>query len=69
VVNLLSGPTTSDAHFVAAFGSHDANVQPSVSAASLRRDFPGGQVYFYPGPHGVTLYADYAAFKNFLDHL
>jgi hypothetical protein len=69
VVDLLSGPTTSGAHFVAAFGSHDGNVEPSVSTASFQRDFPGGQVFVYPGPHGVTLYADYAAFQTFLDHL
>jgi Dienelactone hydrolase family len=69
VANLLSGPSTSDSYFVGAFGLHDANVQPSVSAASFQRDFQHGQVFYYLGPHGVTLYADYRAFQTFLDHL
>jgi hypothetical protein len=69
VEHLLSGPSRSNANFVAAFGLHDGNVQPAVSTASFQKDFPNGQVYYYPGPHGVTLYADYAAFQDFLDHL
>jgi hypothetical protein len=69
VENLLSGPSTSNAYFVGAFGLHDANVIASVSAKSFQKDFQHGQVYYYPGPHGVTLYADYAAFQDFLDHL
>src|SRR5262249_29740639 len=69
VTDLLSGPSSSDAYFVSAFGLHDANVQPAVSTASFQRDFRQGQVYYYPGPHGVTLYGDYAAFQDFLDHL
>jgi hypothetical protein len=69
LVNLMSGPTKSDAYFVGAFGLHDNNVQPAVSTASFQKDFPDGRVYYYPGPHGVTLYADYRAFQTFLDHL
>ena len=69
VEHLLSGPSTSNAYFVAAFGLGDRNVQAAVSTASFQQDFPHGQVYDYPGPHGVTLYADYAAFQDFLDHL
>ena len=41
----------------------------SVSTASFEKDFRHGQAYDYPGPHGVTLYADYAAYQDFLDHL
>jgi len=69
VIDLLSGPSTSDAYFVSAFGLHDRNVQPAVSTVSFQRDFPQGRVYDYPGPHGVTLYADYPAFQDFLAHL
>lgn len=69
VVDLLSGPVKTDAHVVAAFGLKDDNVIPSVSAAALQKDFPGGQVFYYDGPHGVTIAADYAAFQNFVDHL
>lgn len=69
VEQLLSGPTTSHAHFVAAFGLKDANVIASVSTSAFNADFPGGQVLYYPGPHGVTLYADYTAFQDFVDYL
>jgi hypothetical protein len=69
VEQLLSGPSRSTAHFVAAFGLHDGNVEPVVSTIAFQKDFPHGQVYYYDGSHGVTLYADYAAFQDFLDHL
>lgn len=69
VVNLLSGPSHSDANFVAAFGLRDHNVIASVSTAAFQKDFPNGKVYYYQGPHGVTLYASYAAFQDFVDHL
>jgi hypothetical protein len=69
VVRLLSGPSTTTAYSVAAFGLEDRNVQPAVSTASFQTDFPHGQVFYYPGPHGVTLYANYAAFQDFLGHL
>ena len=69
VENLLSGPSTSSAYFVGAFGLDDQNVIASVSVASFQRDFQQGHIYLYPGPHGVTLYADYAAYQDFLDHL
>jgi hypothetical protein len=69
VTQLLSGPGGFAAYSVAAFGLADRNVIASVSTASFQRDFPNGQVYDYQGPHGVTLYANYAAFQDFLDHL
>lgn len=69
VKNLLSGPSPSSAYFVGAFGLSDANVTASVSTAAFQRDFQHGHVFLYPGPHGVTLYADYVAFQDFLDHL
>ncbi len=69
VTRLFSGPSMSDAYFVGAFGLHDDNVIPSVSTVAFQTDFQHGQVYYYDGPHGVTLYADYAAFQDFLDHL
>jgi Dienelactone hydrolase family len=69
ITKLYSGPSPSDAYFVGAFGLHDNNVIPSVSTVAFQTDFQHGQVYYYHGPHGVTLYADYAAFQDFLDHL
>lgn len=69
VEQLLSGPSTSDAYSVAAFGLKDRNVLADVSTEALQQDFPNSQVSYYPGPHGVTLYADYPAFQDFLDHL
>ena len=69
IINLLSGVSTSNAYMVSAFGLRDHNVVSSVSTASFDRDFPGGHVYYYPGPHGVSLYADYPAFQSFVSHL
>jgi hypothetical protein len=69
MINLLSGPSRSTAYVVNAFGRDDTNVVASVSAASFRRDFQYGRVFYYPGPHEVTLFADYPAFKDFLSHL
>jgi len=69
VIALLSGPSMSKAFVVSAFGLEDHNSVSSVSTASFNRDFQHGQVFDYPGPHGVTLYADYAAFEDFLSHL
>ena len=40
-----------------------------MSTASFDRDFPDGHVYYYDGPHGVSLYADYPAFEDFVSHL
>jgi len=69
IIDLLSGPSSSEAFIVSAFGREDDNIVSSVSTASFDRDFQHGQVFDYPGPHGVTLYADFAAFKDFLGHL
>jgi hypothetical protein len=68
IIKLLSGPSSSTAYVVSAFGEHDANIVPARSAASFNRDFGNGRVYYYPGPHGVSLFADYAAFRDFLAH-
>lgn len=69
IVALYSGPSSSDAYFVNAFGLRDRNVVSSVNTASFHKDFEQGQVYTYSGPHGVSLYADYPAFQDFLNHL
>jgi hypothetical protein len=68
-VNLMSGPSTTQAFVVSAFGLRDQNIVSSMSTASFDRDYPHGQVFYYPGPHGVTLYANYSAFEEFLNHL
>jgi hypothetical protein len=69
IIDLLSGPSPSQAYFVNAFGLDDRTVVSTVSTASFYSDFQHGQVFDYPGPHGVTIYADYPAFQDFLDHL
>jgi hypothetical protein len=69
VIKLLSGPSSSTAYVVNAFGLHDRNVVAAVSTASFARDFRYGETFDYPGPHGVTLFGDYPAFQAFLAHL
>jgi dienelactone hydrolase len=69
VIDQLSGPSDTQAHVVAAFGDSDENVVADPSAASFLKDYPQGQVYFYPGPHGVSIFASDAALLNFLTHL
>jgi hypothetical protein len=69
IISLLSGPSRSTAYIVNAFGRDDTNVVASVSTASFDRDFQFGQIFYYPGPHEVTVFADYPAFKDFLSHL
>jgi Dienelactone hydrolase family len=69
IINLLSGPSPASADIVSAFGLDDHNVVSSLSTQSFDRDFPHGQVFYYPGPHGVTLNADLPAFDTFLADL
>jgi Dienelactone hydrolase family len=69
VIKLLSGPSSTDAYVIDAFGLRDHNVVPTLSAVGFHRDFPDGRVYFYPGPHGVGATADPAALKDYLAHL
>ena len=68
-VRLMSGPSATQAYIVNAFGLRDQTVVSSISTSSFDRDFQQGQVYYYRGPHGVTLYACYRAFADFLAHL
>jgi hypothetical protein len=68
-LNLLSGPITTDAHVVCAFGLADMNVVASESTASLRRDLPQASVYNYSGPHGVGITASRPALSEFLANL
>jgi hypothetical protein len=69
IIQLLSGASTSSARLIDAFGLRDHNVVAGMSAASFHRDFPSGQVYYYPGPHGVGPTAQPAALADFLAHL
>jgi hypothetical protein len=69
VVQLFSGPSDTQAFVVGAFGLHDTNVNAHVSATSLEKDFQHEQVFYYRGPHGVSLYANYGAFLDFVHHL
>lgn len=68
-VSLLSGPITTSAHVVAAFGLYDPNVRADTSSADLLRDDPGAQIYTYPGAHGVSITASRPALEDFLSHL
>ena len=54
---------------MSAFGLADHNVVSSVSTASFDSDFQHGQVFYYQGPHGVTINADLPAFDAFLARL
>jgi dienelactone hydrolase len=69
IIRLLSGPSSTSAYVIDAFGSRDQNVVPTRSAAIFHQDFPDGRVYYYDGPHGVSATADPAALKDFLAHL
>ena len=69
VDNLLSGPSDTQAYVVGAFGLHDTTVNAHVAAESLTNDFQHKQVFYYRGPHGVSLYANYTAFLDFVHHL
>ncbi len=69
IVSLLSGPLTTSAHVVAAFGQYDPNVRADTSSADLLRDDPNADVYIYPGAHGVNITASPSALDDFLAHL
>jgi hypothetical protein len=69
IIKLLSGVSDSQARLIDAFGLRDHNVGSSFSSAVFRRDFPLGQVYYYPGPHGVGANSQPAALEDFLTHL
>jgi hypothetical protein len=69
LIALMSGVSDSRSFIVGAFGTNDRNVVSSVSTASFERDFPHGELFTYPGPHGVALRACLAATADFLEHL
>jgi dienelactone hydrolase len=69
IINLLSGPSSSTSYQIDVLGEQDRNVVASDSTISFERDFPNGHVDYYDGPHGVSLFADYSAFEDFLAHL
>ena len=69
VVSLLSGPVTTAAHVVGAFGQFDPNVRADTSSADLLRDDPNAHVYTYPGGHGVSITASRPALDDFLSRL
>lgn len=68
-LDLLSGPSRTTAHVVAAYGLQDHNVVAGESEASFRQDFPQGDVYEYDGPHGASIGASRDALQDFLVHL
>ena len=69
ITPLMSGPMPTTARLTAAFGMRDRTVIAMPSAQSFQRDFPTGTVYFYPGPHGVQIYAKTGAYEKFVSDL
>jgi dienelactone hydrolase len=65
----MSGPGATTEYVVSAFGTMDTCVYAAPNAASLQQNFPGAKVYYYGGPHGVTIQACYTAYEDFLNHL
>jgi hypothetical protein len=65
----MSGPSSTTAYIVNAFGEADSNVTVALSESSFREDFSHGAVYTYPGAHGVTIRAQTAAYLDFANHL
>jgi hypothetical protein len=68
-VRLMTGPSSTSAYIVNAFGLRDRNIVASESTSSFYQDFQHGAVFYYAGPHGVTSYASIPAFRDFLAHL
>ncbi len=69
LTSLLSGPVTTHAHVVAAFGLSDPNVRADTSSADLLRDDPSADIYTYHGAHGVPITASRPALEDFLGHV
>lgn len=69
ILNTMSGPATTSAYIVNAWGLRDTTVVASTSVYDFRTDFPAGKIYYYDGGHGVTVRAQPAAFTDFLQHL
>ena len=69
VVAKLSGPLTTSAHVVAAFGRNDPHVTATSSTSDLLTDLPNATVYTYAGGHGVKITASRPALDDFLAHL
>ena len=69
VVAQFSGPVTTAAHVVGAFGAADPHVNAASSAADLVADVPGAATYTYAGGHGVGITASRPALDDFLAHL
>lgn len=65
----LSGPMTTSAHVVCAFGLKDINVVASQSIASLNRDLSRAVAYTYDGGHGVGISTCQPALDEFLSNL
>jgi dienelactone hydrolase len=68
-IRSMSGPLETKAQVFTAFGLKDQTVVALPSTQSLLRDFPTGQVYYYPGPHGVSVFAKCGAYPAFLESL
>lgn len=69
LVAALSGPVTTTAHVVGAFGAADPHVNAAASEADLLADVPGADVFTYAGGHGVAITTSRPALDDFLAHL
>ena len=45
-INAMSGPVTTTAYLVSAFGTQDTGVSAAPNAVSSQQDFPGGKVFY-----------------------
>ena len=68
-IKLLSGPSNSSAHTIAAFGLFDRKTLANQSLLSFQKDFPQGTSYTYPAPHAEDLLVGEPALDDFLTHL
>ncbi len=68
-IRMLSGPSSTDAYVVAAFGEADPITVAPESTVSFQRDFRFGQIFYYPGAHGVSASNSPEALATFVQHL
>ncbi len=69
IINLMSGPIHTSAYLVNAWGMRDHTVVASFSTQDFHQDSPKGDVFYYAGGHGVDLFAQVPAFRDFVSHL
>ena len=69
IIDTMSGAAATSAYIVNAWGLRDHTVVASTSASDFRIEYSSGRIYYYPGGHGVAVFAQPPAFKDFIQHL